>query len=47
MKAMFPVLLFAFSVYAFPVFAQDQAANARASAGCGPSQVEFDVKTKD
>jgi hypothetical protein len=29
------------------VFAQDQAAAARAAAGCGPSQVQFDVKVDE
>jgi hypothetical protein len=28
-----------------PVFAQDQAAAARAAAGCGPKEINFDVKT--
>jgi hypothetical protein len=32
---------------ATPAFAQDQAAVARAAAGCGPSQEMFDVKTDD
>jgi hypothetical protein len=40
MKCLLAVLLFL-----SPVFAQDQAAAARAAAGCGPSEVQFDVKT--
>lgn len=40
MKTILTVLLFA-----SPVFAQDEAATARAAAGCGPLQVQFDVKT--
>ena len=32
-------------LFALPVFAQDQAAKARAAAGCGPNEVQFDVKT--
>jgi hypothetical protein len=32
-------------LFASPVFAQDDAAAARAAAGCGPNQVSFDVKT--
>jgi hypothetical protein len=39
--------LFAFFVAALPAIAQDQAAAARTAAGCGPSQVLFDVKTDD
>jgi hypothetical protein len=30
-----------------PAFAQDQAATARTAAGCGPGQVQFDVKLDD
>jgi hypothetical protein len=30
-----------------PAIAQDQAATARTAAGCGPSQVQFDVKLDD
>ncbi|MFY9531896.1 MAG: hypothetical protein WAR24_23580 [Candidatus Acidiferrales bacterium] len=41
-KSMLVLLLL---LLASPVFAQDQAAVARAAAGCGPDQVEFDVKT--
>jgi hypothetical protein len=33
------------AVFASAVFAQDDAAAARAAAGCGPAQVQFDVKT--
>ena len=33
-----------FRVITTPAFAQDQAATARTAAGCGPSQVRFDVK---
>jgi hypothetical protein len=40
MKILIAILLFAFSA-----FAQDQAAVARAAAGCGPSEVKFSVKT--
>jgi hypothetical protein len=40
MKTILAVLLFA-----SPIFAQDDAAAARAAAGCGPAQVGFDVKT--
>jgi hypothetical protein len=40
MKTILAVLLFA-----SPVFAQDDAAAARAAAGCGPDQIKFDVKT--
>ena len=32
-------------LFASPAFAQDSAANALASAGCGPNEVHFDVKT--
>ena len=32
------------AVFAGPLFAQDQVAAARAAAGCGPDQVNFDVK---
>jgi hypothetical protein len=38
-KTLLVVLLFA-----GPVWAQDQAANALAAAGCGPDKIEFDVK---
>jgi hypothetical protein len=31
--------------FASPLFAQDDAAAARAAAGCGPAQVNFEVKT--
>jgi hypothetical protein len=40
MKTVLAVLLFA-----SPAIAQDQAAAARAAAGCGPAQVQFGVKT--
>lgn len=40
MKAFLAILLFA-----SPLFAQDQAAAARAAAGCGPNEVKFTVKT--
>jgi hypothetical protein len=40
MKTILVVFLFA-----SPVFAQDDAAAARAAAGCGPAEVNFDVKT--
>src|SRR5258707_13710093 len=40
MKTILVVLLFA-----SPVFAQDDAAAARAAAGCGPAEVHFEVKT--
>jgi hypothetical protein len=43
MRTVLAVLLFAFLT--LPVFAQDQAATARAAAGCGADNVEFDVKT--
>jgi hypothetical protein len=43
MKSMLVVSLFA--MFAVPVVAQDQAAAARAAAGCGADNVEFDVKT--
>jgi hypothetical protein len=39
--------LLKFFIAALPVIAQDQAAAARTAAGCGPSQVLFDVKTDD
>ena len=32
-------------LFAIPVFAQDQASAALSAAGCGPQQVQFDVKT--
>ena len=32
-------------LFASPAFAQDSAANALVSAGCGPNEVHFDVKT--
>jgi hypothetical protein len=37
--------VFFFAFFTWPVFAQDQAASARAAAGCGPDRVQFDVKT--
>jgi hypothetical protein len=37
--------IFAFLLLASPVLAQDQAATARAASGCGPAQVDYDVKT--
>jgi uncharacterized protein DUF2846 len=40
MKTLLAILLFA-----SPLFAQDQAAAARAAAGCGPNEVKFSVKT--
>jgi len=40
MKTLLAILLFA-----SPLFAQDQAAAARAAAGCGPNEVKFIVKT--
>src|SRR5947207_13062810 len=40
MKLILTVLFLASSL-----FAQDQAAEARAAAGCGPDKVQFDVKT--
>jgi hypothetical protein len=40
-------LILIFFLGASPAFAQDQAAAARAAAGCGPSQLMFDVKTDD
>src|ERR1700730_3692317 len=43
MKNLFAMLLCA--LLTFPVFAQDQAAAARAAAGCGPDPVRYDVKT--
>jgi hypothetical protein len=43
MKSLFALFLLA--VLTVPAFAQDQAAAARAAAGCGPAKVEFDVKT--
>ncbi len=33
------------TLFALPVFAQDQAAAARAAAGCGADNVQYDVKT--
>lgn len=39
-KSMLAILLFA-----SPLVAQDQAGTARAAAGCGPADVQFDVKT--
>jgi hypothetical protein len=41
------VVFFAFFAAALPAIAQDEAAAARTAAGCGPSQVLFDVKTVD
>jgi hypothetical protein len=43
MKNIFAILLFL--LLTLPLIAQDQAAAARAAAGCGPDKVEFDVKT--
>lgn len=40
MKTLFAMLLFV-----APLLAQDQAAAARAAAGCGPNEVKFSVKT--
>jgi len=40
-------LILVIFLVASPAFAQDQAATARTAAGCGPSQVMFDVKTDD
>ena len=37
--------LFVAVVLAAPVFAQDQPIDARAAAGCGPANINFDVKT--
>lgn len=37
--------IFAFLLLASPVLAQDQVATARAASGCGPAQINFDVKT--
>ena len=37
--------LFAIVLFVAPLFAQDQAAAARAAAGCGPNEVKFSVKT--
>jgi hypothetical protein len=39
--------MLAFLFLASPVFAQDHAAVASASGGCGPSEVHFDVKTNE
>src|SRR5580693_3730541 len=47
MRKQFAVVLFLFFAAALPAAAQDQAAAARIAAGCGPSQVLFDVKTED
>jgi hypothetical protein len=33
------------ALFALPALSQDQAAVARTAAGCGPSEVQFDVKT--
>lgn len=33
------------AVFASPLFAQDDAAAARAAAGCGPDSIKFEVKT--
>ena len=33
------------AVFASPLFAQDDAAAARAAAGCGPDQIKFEVQT--
>ena len=43
MKNLFALLLFA--LLTVPAFVQDQAAAARAAAGCGPDKVQFDVQT--
>src|SRR5277367_43952 len=43
-KSMLAFLLPAI-LFASPAFAQDQAAAARAASGCGPNQIDFDVKT--
>ena len=40
---MIRILLVLF-VFASPLFAQDEAATARAAAGCGPEQINFEVK---
>jgi Protein of unknown function (DUF2846) len=40
MKSFLVILLFS-----LPVFAQDQATAARMAAGCGPNEIQFDVKT--
>jgi hypothetical protein len=40
------LLLLSF-LFAVPAFAQDQATTARTAAGCGPNQVQFDVKLDD
>lgn len=40
------LLLFVF-LFATPAFAQNQAQTARAAAGCGPNDVQFDVKLDD
>jgi hypothetical protein len=37
--------MLAIFLFALPSFAQDQAPVARAAAGCGPSETQFDVKT--
>ena len=37
--------LFAIVLFVAPLFAQDQAAAARAAAGCGPNEIKFTVKT--
>jgi YHS domain-containing protein len=39
--------ILALLLFVTPAFAQDQAAAARAAAGCGPDQIEFDVKADD
>lgn len=41
------ILLFAIFLVALPVLAQDDAAAARAAAGCGPSDQMFKVQTTD
>jgi hypothetical protein len=43
MKTMLAALLLL--LVASPAFAQDQAAAARTASGCGPDQIDFDVKT--
>jgi hypothetical protein len=46
-RKQFCVVVLVFFAAALPAVAEDQAAAARAVAGCGPSQVLFDVKTED
>jgi hypothetical protein len=47
MRKHLSVVLLAFFASALPTLAQDQAAAARAAAGCGPSQIQFDAKLDD